>query len=93
MNRSEVIRAVARKSQVRVPIVDDVLSTFFDVVTMNLSVEEEVSLRGFGKFEPRSRPPVTLKNPQTGDPIPVDERKTVVFLPSPNLKEKLNAPL
>ena len=90
MNKSDLIRAVSRKTRIRGEVVDEVIDAALDLMAMSVSLEEPVNLRGFGKFEPRVRPPARLKHPQTGAPLPVEERRTVVFLPSPNLKGRMN---
>jgi nucleoid DNA-binding protein len=93
MNKSELVRVVAKHSDVRGEVVKDVINSLWDVMAMTLAVEEDITIRGFGKLEPRVRPPVQLKNPQTGEPILVSERRTVVFLPSTRLKGRLNGEL
>lgn len=93
MNRSELTAMVARKTEVPKPVVEDVIVAFLDLVTLNLAVDEEVSLRGFGKFLIQKRPPTKLQNPHTHEPIDVPARRTAKFVPSMVLKERLNAPL
>jgi nucleoid DNA-binding protein len=90
VNKSDLVRMAAKRTSVTVPVADDVISAFLDLLALTLSTEEEVSIRGFGKFEPRIRPPVTLKRPTDGTPIPVEARRTAVFLPAVSLKERLN---
>lgn len=90
MNKSDLVRMAAKRTSVTIPVADDVITAFFDLLVLNLATEQEVSIRGFGKFEPRTRPPVTLRRPTDGEPIKVDRRRTAVFLPSMTLKEKLN---
>lgn len=93
MNRSELTSMVARKTDVPRPVVEDVLVAFLDLVALHLAVDEDVTLRGFGKFQTQKRPPVKLQNPHTGDPINVPARRTAKFVPSMILKERLNSPL
>ena len=90
MNKGEIVKAVARRKGITISTAHDVVEDFFDVAKTSLAVGEEVTVRGFGRFELRDRPPVTLKNPRTGDPILVPPRQTVVFLPSMTLKARLN---
>ena len=91
MNKSDLVRMTAKRTSVTVPVVDDVVSTLLELVALNLAVGEEVSFRGFGKFQPRTRPPVKLRRPTDGTAIDVESRQTAVFLPSVTLKQKLNA--
>jgi nucleoid DNA-binding protein len=90
VNKSDLVRMAARRSSVTVPIADDVITTFLDLVARSLATEQTVHIRGFGKFEPRTRPPVRLKRPTDGTPIDVDSRRTAVFLPSMTMKRRLN---
>jgi nucleoid DNA-binding protein len=91
MNKSELVRMAAKRSSVKTAVAEDVITAFLDLVVLNLATEQDVTLRGFGKFELRTRPPVKLRRPTDGAPIEVDARRTAVFLPSMLLKEKLNA--
>jgi nucleoid DNA-binding protein len=90
VNKTDLIRIVAGRSKVRVEVVDEVVDTFLDVLARSVVLGEDVTLRGFGKFRGRERPPVQLKNPRTGEPINLDTRRTVAFVPSPLLKEQMN---
>ena len=92
MNKKEMIRAVSRRTKLPAAVVDDVVEALIDIVTLNLAVGQEVAFRGFGKLEPRDRGPKTLKHPGTGDVLELQSYRTVVFLPSDVLKERLNSP-
>lgn len=91
VNKSELVRMAAKRTSVAIPVADDVITAFLEMVVLCLATEQEVSLRGFGRFSPRTRPPVTLRRPTDGQPIDVDARRTAVFLPSVTLKATLNA--
>lgn len=95
MNRSELIEVVARQSRVEPSIVDSVLDHTFELITLTLNMDEEVAVRGFGKFRPVHRQAAVLRNPRTGEPAPVGPRLGVRFTPSSLLKQRLNgaAPL
>lgn len=91
MNRTEIVAAIARSQQVKAELVDEVLTEFLDLLVLNMAVDEPVTIRGLGRFEPRTRPPVTLRNPHDQTPINVAPRRTMVFKPSMKVKERLNA--
>lgn len=93
MNRTEMVEAIARSQKIRRDIVENIVEGFFDLVVLNMAVGEEVTIRGMGRFIPKERAPVKLKNPHTGEVIDVGPRKTMVFKPSMTLKEKLNSPV
>lgn len=90
LNRSDIIRAIANAEELPTAVVDRVFSAALDIIGLSLSCGEDVNLRGFGKFEPRLRRPVTRKNPRTGIEHHVPEKTGVGFVPSPNLKARLN---
>lgn len=90
MNRTDVVRIIADEETIPVAQVERVLDQFLNVVAESLAEQEEVNLRGFGKFQPRRRSPVTRKNPRTGILHEVPEKWSVGFVPSPNLKTRLN---
>lgn len=91
MNKSDLVRMAAKRTSVTIPVADDVITAFLELLVLNLATQQGVSLRGFGRFEPRVRPPVKLKRPTDGEPIDVGARRTAVFLPSTSLKTRLNA--
>jgi nucleoid DNA-binding protein len=45
---------------------------------------------GFGTFTKRRRNGRVVRNPQTGEPIPIPAQCTVVFLPGQELKNLMN---
>lgn len=90
MNRGEIVKAIAEDKQMPVTLVDEVLSSFFDQVAVTLAAGDDVTIRRFGKFEPRKRRPVTRLNPKTKIPIDVPAKTSVGFVPSTNLKTRLN---
>lgn len=92
MNKKDLIHTVAKRAKVPVLLADDIVELFLELVTLNLSVGEEVALRGFGRLETRERGAKTLKHPTTGEPLPLGPYRTVVFLPSDKLKDRLNNP-
>jgi DNA-binding protein HU-beta len=91
MNRHELVHIVARQTNVDVEVVEDVLQNFINVLTLTLSVDEEVVLRGFGKFKSTVRPPAQHRNPRNGESIMVGSRRTASFVPSVGLKGRLNS--
>lgn len=90
MNLTDITKGIAHQQKLPVATVHKVLTGFVDLVGLSLSAGDEVTLRTFGKFEPRDRKAVTRRNPKTGDPIDVPAKTSVGFVPSPNLKARLN---
>lgn len=90
MNRGDVVKAISDNIDQPATVVDEVLGSFFDVIAHGLADGSAVTIRRFGKFEPRRRRAVTRKNPKTGIEIKVPEKVSVGFVPSGNLKDRLN---
>lgn len=90
MNRGDVVRHIADREEMPASVVDQVLASFFDTVGESLAAGHDITIRRFGKFEPRLRRAVVRKNPKTGEPISVPEKTSVGFVPSHNLKARLN---
>lgn len=89
MNKSELVddltRQGASREDARVAV-DRVLNA----IGRSLACGERVTIRDFGKFEPRHRRAVIRKNPRTGDPIEVPEQVSVGFVAAPALRERVN---
>ncbi len=92
MNRTEMVEIIARQHAVDAPVVDSVLRAFVDLVLLNVAVGEPVTIRGFGRFDPKVRPSAKLKHPRSGQTIETGERRTIGFRPSMKVKDALNPP-
>lgn len=90
MNRTDVVKAVANREHVSAAEAERILNAALDIIGLSLACGEEVNIRGFGKFEPRHRNAVVRRNPRTGVEHKVPEKRSVGFVPSPNLKDRLN---
>lgn len=62
----------------------------FDLVKETLGRGESVKISGFGKFTLRDKRQRTGRNPQTGEPMPIRERRVLTFRVSEILKRTLN---
>ena len=51
---------------------------------------EKIKISGFGNFVLRDKRQRPGRNPQTGDPIKISERRVLTFKVSKNLKDALN---
>jgi integration host factor subunit beta len=49
-----------------------------------------VELRGFGAFSVKVRPSRMGRNPRTGEPVEVDEKRAPFFRTGKELRERLN---
>ena len=69
-----------------------IVDKFFDIIVKNLSQGKDVKLPGFGSIKIQERKSRLGRNPTTGEPIQIGERRAIVFRPSKDLKKKLNSP-
>lgn len=73
--------------------VDRVLLKVLEVIGESIAGGSNVSLRGFGTFEPRVMSPVVRQRPDTLERVRQPEHVRVIFRPSRSLKADLNAAL
>jgi integration host factor subunit beta len=70
--------------------VERIVTTVLDEVTKALTAGKRVELRGFGAFSVKTRPSRTGRNPRTGAPVSVDEKRAPFFRTGKELRERLN---
>lgn len=90
MNKSELIEAVAEKSEESKASTARVLDALLDVLTAQMASGEKVSLVGFGTFESGSRSARTGRNPSTGAELKIAAAKVPKFRPGASLKKAVN---
>ncbi len=90
MNKTELVEAIASKTDMTKTDVDKVVSSFVEVVTSALANGDKVSLKGFGNFEVRTRGARTGRNPRTGEAMPIAASKAPAFKVSSALKNAVN---
>jgi DNA-binding protein HU-beta len=90
VNRTDLVRAISNKDDLDEQIVGRVLDSFLEVVKMSLSIGEEVSLRGFGRFETKTMTSTVRRVPKTRTIVQVPARSSVRFIPSGVLRQHLN---
>ena len=66
MNKTELIAAIAEKTELSKKDAEKALKAFVDVVAEQLKNGEKVQLVGFGTFETSERAAREGRNPQTG---------------------------
>ena len=86
MNKAELISKVAEKSGATQVDTEAVLDGFRDVVTSSVTMGDEVSYPGLGKFSRVSREARMARNPRTGESVPVPASNAPKFTPSSKFK-------
>ena len=79
MNKTELIAAIASKTELSKKDAEKALKAFTDVVTEELKKGEKIQLVGFGTFEVRSRSERQGRDPRTNSPITIPASKVPAF--------------
>ncbi|CAM3717726.1 HU family DNA-binding protein [Alkalicoccus chagannorensis] len=87
MNKTELINAVAEKTDLSKKDATGAVDAVFDIITESLQKEEKVQLIGFGNFEVRERAARKGRNPQTGEEIEIPASNVPAFKPGKALKD------
>lgn len=90
MTKSELIDAVARRTQITKSRAELVVNCVFDSMTSALERGEGIEIRGFGSFTVREYKPYSGRNPRTGRAVPVPEKRLPFFKVGKELKELVN---
>lgn len=59
-------------------------------IAVSLQAGEQVKLSSFGTFSVRDKAMRMGRNPKTGEEVPIEPRRVVVFRPSQILKKRVN---
>ena len=92
MNKSELIAALAEKTEFSKKDAEKALSAFVEIVSDAMAKADKVQLIGFGTFDVKDRPARTARNPRTGAEIKIAAAKAPVFKAGKALKDKVNTP-
>ena len=84
MNKTELINAVADKTQLSKKDAEAAITATVEAIAEALTREEKVQLVGFGSFEVKTR---VGRNPKTGTEIEIPQTKTPVFKAGKALKD------
>ncbi len=87
MTKTELIAAVAEKTELTKKDADVVVNAVLEAITAELVAGNEVRLAGFGIFETKQRAARTGRNPATNETIEIPASTSVAFKPSKTLKD------
>ena len=91
MNRTELIAAMAEKTELSKKDAEKALKAFTDVVAEELKKGEKIQLVGFGTFEVSERAAREGRNPQTNEPMQIAASRAPKFKAGKALKDMVNA--
>ena len=87
MNKTELIAAVAEKTELTKKDSGKALDALTEIITETLASGDKVQLVGFGTFEVSERAERTGRNPQTGEEMSIPASKAPKFKPGKALKD------
>ena len=92
MTRSELIlKIISKNSYLYHKDVYKIIDTLFNCVTKALKDGDRVELRGFGTFTTKLRNARIGRNPKTGEPVAIPEKKMPFFKMGKSMKERINS--
>ncbi|MFA9202565.1 MAG: HU family DNA-binding protein [Flavobacteriales bacterium] len=90
MNKSELIDAIASKSDLSKAQAGQALEAVVASIEQALKAGEAVTLVGFGTFSVKERAARTGRNPKTGEPIQIAASKVPGFKAGKGLKDAVS---
>jgi DNA-binding protein HU-beta len=79
VNKAELVGAISDKSGLSRSDAESALNALIDCVQDAVAGGDRVSLPGFGTFQPTLRKARTARDPRTGAPMQIPERKAAKF--------------
>jgi DNA-binding protein HU-beta len=98
MNKSELIEALVKKTDLNKRQAGDVIDALFStnpdkkktgIITAEVAKGKKISLTGFGSFERRQRKARTGRNPQTGETLKIAAAKYPAFVAGKAFKDRV----
>ena len=87
MNKEELVREVAKTTDMSQKTVADVIGAVVETIERNVAKGNKVTLVGFGTFEARKRAARTGRNPQTGAALKIAAKTVPAFSAGKKFKE------
>lgn len=86
---SELAKFIAASENVEIKSAESMISALLMTMKEALVQGYRVRLTGFGSFEAKTRAARVARNINTGEPLPIKQRKRPVFTPSEQLCEEI----
>ena len=90
MNKTELVAAIAEKTELSKKDAEKALKAFIDVVSDELKAGNKIQLVGFGTFEVAERAAREGRNPKTGEAMTIAACKAPKFKAGKALKDSIN---
>ena len=93
LTRADLAEAVHRDVGLTRQESADLVQSMLGMISDTLASGKPVKLSSFGSFQLRDKNGRIGRNPKTGEEVPIDPRRVLVFKPSQVLKEKIDGAL
>jgi integration host factor subunit beta len=91
MIKSELVQRLAdRHPNLFHRDIEKIVSVVFDGIGDALTRGDRVELRGFGAFSVKRRPARIGRNPRSGEPVAIAEKRAPFFKAGKDLRDRLN---
>jgi len=91
MIKSELVQQIAAQNpHLYQRDVENIVNAILGEITNAMAQGDRVELRGFGAFSVKVRPSRMGRNPRTGEPVSVGEKRAPFFRTGKELRERLN---
>lgn len=91
MNKSDLIKQIAEKTEMSASATQQFLNAFTEVVTDTLKDGDTIAMVGFGTFSTKKRNARVGRNPQTGVEMQIPESIVPSFKAGKLLKDACNS--
>lgn len=91
VNKSELVDAIAEKRGLPRKRAEAVVEMVFEMMVDSLKQGERIEVRGFGSFVVKHYGAYQGRNPRSGQPIQVKEKRLPFFKVGKELKERVDA--
>jgi len=90
MNREDFVERLILRAKISKKQAEQAVDLLFDGMTETLVRGDRIEIRGFGSFACKHYPAYQGRNPKTGEPIAVPEKRLPVFKAGKELKERVD---
>lgn len=91
LTRSDLSEAIYREVGLSRNESSEMVETILSRIVDSLTVGDTVKISSFGTFVVREKGARMGRNPKTGEEVPIEPRRVLVFRPSHILKERVNS--
>lgn len=90
MNKSDLVDRVVEKTNVPRKRIEAVVNLVFEAMTLALTRDDRIEIRGFGSFVSKHYRARPGRNPRTGATIPVPAKRVPFFKVGKELRERVD---